>query len=339
VYIVPVDTPEKLDKPIGTGPYRLVDHEPGDRLRMAAFKRYWGQQPAESQVEILFREDPKERVKLLVDGAADLIEDIPPEQIEATENTNGLWVESRIGNFVFYLALDRSRPPLDNAQVREAVDLAVDRQALADGVFRGHAQPANQISGPTTFGHSTAVLQPRHDLTRVGQLLKQVGFDEGPQLTLHYSETRVHLAEAILSQLNAAGFRATGERHSWPELLALLERKEADLVLIGENNSPMDGGYFFDSIIHSTSPEQGLGDFNFINFSDPEIDRLIEAAARQMNPSKRRLELETVSRRLAEQRVVLPLVWVVDLFGVRRELQWTPRSDSNFWAAEMSRSR
>ncbi|MCP4898785.1 MAG: hypothetical protein GY906_17580, partial [bacterium] len=46
VYIVPVDTPEKLDKPIGTGPYRLVDHEPGDRLRMAAFKRYWGQQPA-----------------------------------------------------------------------------------------------------------------------------------------------------------------------------------------------------------------------------------------------------------------------------------------------------
>ncbi|MCP4897146.1 MAG: hypothetical protein GY906_09255 [bacterium] len=339
VVIQPADTPENLVLPIGTGPYRISGYKPGESLRAVRFGKYWGAFPSEKEVEFLFVPDPSARVELLIDRAAALVEEVSPQDITRIEEKDDLWVESHLGNFVFYLALDPTRAPLDNPVVREAIDVSLDRQAIADGVFTGHALPANQIPGPGTFGFSKQLKQPTHNPERARELLRTLTHEGSPELILHYSTNRSLLAETIIRQLNAVGFAASGQAHSWPDLLELLDRKEAGFVLLGENNSSMDAGYFFDSVVHTTSTELSLGDFNFFNFSDREIDALIEQTGQEMDPAKRLKDFHDASSRLAEARGVLPLVVVMDLFGVRRDLVWRPRADGNCWAAEMSLSR
>jgi peptide/nickel transport system substrate-binding protein len=337
VHILPADTPDLLESLIGTGPYRLEEYLPGDRLRARRFEDYWGERASENAVEFLFRQESQHRVELLLGGSVDIIESVPPEHVEAIEGATDLWVESHLGGFIHYLALNRNLPPLDNPDLREAMDVALNRQAFADDVFFGYARPASQIPSPQTFGFADTIAPTTHNLERAKHLIRKAGLDSPPELTLHYSVTRQTLADAILDQLNAAGFKASGESHSWSELVGLLETTEVQAFLIGENNSSLDPGVFFESVVHTRSPEQSLGDFNHLRFSDEEMDRLIEHASQQMNPSLRLAEIQAMSEKLSGHRVVLPLVATMELYGVRRDLEWTPRADNRMKAVEMVR--
>lgn len=211
---------------------------------------------------------------------------------------------------------------------------------MVEDVFDGHARPANQIPGLAAFGYSKNLAQPIADPSKARALLKDAGYKNvGPDLVLRHSKNRTSLAAAIVGQLGAVGSQALRKGYECPEFLELLSAREAGFVLIGENNSALDAGFFFESVIHTPVPEVGLGDFNFHNFSDEEIDRLIEAAAQEMKPGERQRMYEEISEWLAQSNGVFPLVWVIDLFGVRRNVEWQPRSDGNIWISEMKRKR
>ncbi|MCP4901723.1 MAG: hypothetical protein GY906_32570 [bacterium] len=143
----------------------------------------------------------------------------------------------------------------------------------------------------------------------------------------------------MADQLNTAGFQIRTQSHSWPDLLEIINRKEAELVLIGENNNTMDGGSFFDTVVHSPAEDKGLGSYNFNHFSDPQVDSLIEQAGREMDASKRLVLLQEINRLIAQHCVLLPLAWRMELYGLRRDLKWAPRAYGTLSAYEMSRYR
>ncbi|MCP4901722.1 MAG: hypothetical protein GY906_32565 [bacterium] len=128
VPILPADSPETVKEPIGTGPYRYVGFDPGVRLRITAFKDYWGQQPAESDVEVFFVEDADARARMLIENKADLIGELPVGSVDQIEGDADLWVGSYLGSAVFYLAIDRTNPLFRDLRVRQAIDHALNRE-------------------------------------------------------------------------------------------------------------------------------------------------------------------------------------------------------------------
>ena len=141
-----IGTPDAL--PLGTGPYRLVEFSPADRVVLEAREDYWGPKPIVKR--IIFTAIPDRQTRLLamqngdIDGTFDLaISDV--EQWQALGNVDVITAPS-LG--MFALTLDHSAPPFDDIHVRKAVAYAVDRAGLVQALLKGNGEPATALNPP-----------------------------------------------------------------------------------------------------------------------------------------------------------------------------------------------
>src|SRR5262249_30022915 len=139
--------------PIGTGPYRIARHLPGRELLLARNGRYRGPAPAYERVRFLVKSGAKERVEALVTGDAQIAEAVPSDALERLAKTPGLAVVSRPGLRVLFLAFWLPDGLFADARVREAVDLALDRDELIRRVFGGRTVAASQLVPPAVAGY------------------------------------------------------------------------------------------------------------------------------------------------------------------------------------------
>jgi len=334
IAVVPADAGVEIRSPVGTGPYRMREFKPHDRLCLSAFEGYWGGRAPESEVDILFRADAGERGRLLLEGEADLITDLPVEFLFEAEDRDDLWVDSRVSQGTRFLMLNINEPPFSDPRVREALDLALDRESLARDLMRNHARPAGQLVGPETTGYSSDLLPTRRDLARAKALLAEAGYPGGLEVSLPHGSGVSRLGDAIATQISQAGFRCRTRPLPWPELIDLMKREQPAMALFGFSNASNDAGVFFDAVVHSSSRDPGYGGLNFLGFSDLVLDRLIEASDHIMEPTERQAILRQISSRLAQQRAFLPLIWQLDLYGTRSDLVWDARQDGYVLAYE-----
>ncbi len=334
VAVVPADAGAEIRIPIGTGPYKIREFRAHDRLCLTAFEDYWGGKAAESEVDILFRADAIERGRLLLEGEADLITDLPLEVLDEADNRDDLWVDSRVSQGTRFLMLNLGKPPFSDPRVREALDLALDREALAQDLMLNHARPAGQLVGPETTGYSSELLPTPRDLDRAKALLAEAGYPNGLEVSLPHGSGVSRLGSAVATQLSQAGFRCQTRPLPWPEFMDLLKREQPSMALFGFSNASNDAGVLFDAIVHSPSKGTGYGGLNFLGFSDLVLDRLIEASGHIMESAERQEVLEQISSRLAQQRAFLPLIWQLDLYGTRNDLVWDARQDGYVLAYE-----
>ena len=141
-----IGTPDVL--PLGTGPYRLVEFSPADRVVLEARDDYWGPKPVAKR--IIFTAIPDRQTRLLamqngdIDGTFDLaISDI--EQWKALGNVDVITAPS-LG--MFMLTLDQSAPPFDDIHVRKAIAYAVDREGLVQALLKGNGEAATALNPP-----------------------------------------------------------------------------------------------------------------------------------------------------------------------------------------------
>jgi peptide/nickel transport system substrate-binding protein len=332
VRIVPAGSPERISTPVGTGPYRLVRQDADGTLTLQAFAGYWGASPSEKQVELSVDGDGSTGLRRLLAGQADLVMNVRPTTVGEIEARDDLWVDSVLGNNVFLVVLNCNKPPFDNGLVREAFDCAVDRAALVGEIFRNYARPAGQLVGPAARGYAPAVPAPARDLTRARALVGAIGGDGGITFTLEAGESRETISKLLIRQLAEAGFQVELRLVSGPEVLAHIHDGAIQAGMLAWRSPLADAGSTFDYIVHSQSP----GTYK-TGVSTPEIDRLIEASHDATEPEIRLALLAAAAERLAERRSMLPLVWLMDLFGARRELQWRPSAGWGLPLATASR--
>ncbi len=160
VFMVPAGSPAVIELPVGTGPYRLVRHDPGRKVTLQAIPsgavEGWRAAPSVERVEIWNLSDPQERVAALLAGEVEWINDVPPVVFHrlTEEGEPGVRTAARTGLRLIYLQVRPDRPPFDDPRVRRAVHLAVDREALVRQVVAGQARPLGQMAGPEVFGLS-----------------------------------------------------------------------------------------------------------------------------------------------------------------------------------------
>jgi len=339
VFIVPQGSPAEIRRPVGTGPYRLVAYEPGKRLTLRAFEGYWGGVPPEREVELLPVPDPGARVRRLLAGQVDLVQDPGPANIARVRAAPHCRVLEQDSLSVVHVIMRPDRAPFDDPRVRRAIHLAIDRRALVEEALRGEGVPVGQMVGRNVFGYAPDILPPAPDLARARALLAAAGHPDGLELEILFRPGRLPEVAALQRQLLRAGVRLRPVERPWAELFRRLLAGDVDFYFGAWFCLSGDASDLFDSVVHSREGARGYGASNFNRYVNPALDAMIEQSGSTLDLLARRAQLERCMRVLMDDLSFIPLYSPAIVFGVRDDLEWQPRRDGLILADTIRRRR
>ena len=289
-------------RPIGTGPFRLAEWQPGQRLVLARNPDYYLPGiPELERVEFRFIPDPSAQLAALQAGDVDLVVDLAPEIAATLENTPGLQVISGPMNLVQILAVNTAREPFSDPRVRQALACAVDRDEIIELVSFGYGTPiGSHIPTATPFYADMTWVHP-HDPDRARELLSDAGYPNGFSTTLTLPENyplHVRTGEVIAAQLARVGVEAQIRLVDWPTWLErVYAQADYGLTVIGHpwklDPAPMLACY---------GPARP--DYYFRRgWDDQELDRLLSLGA-ELTDEGARKAIYTVCQYLIAREAV-----------------------------------
>ncbi|MBT9259559.1 MAG: ABC transporter substrate-binding protein, partial [Clostridiales bacterium] len=165
--------------PVGTGPYRLVEWEPEEHIRLAANPHYWGGAPAIPELVFRVVPDSSAGLGLLRDGEVHILADVNWADVDSLKDDPQIKILSVPGPFQLFLSLPVERPPFSDRRVRQALNHAVDKDDLNRRLYRGLAQPMTAPLPSAVWGHSGSLQPYDYDLEKARRLLAEAGYPDG----------------------------------------------------------------------------------------------------------------------------------------------------------------
>lgn len=327
ISIVPQKTyegmgPAKFSQaPVGSGPYKVVRWLKDDRIELEANPSYWGGSPKIGQV--VFKPVPSEaaRAAALSSGQID-IASLPPAMVDRLASQPGVAI-TRVDSFrVIYVGADTNNPVLADPRIRQAIDAAINREAITTRLLKGLGKPVGQMVTTVTFGHDEAIAPTRFDPERAKALLKEAGY-KGERITFQYPNNRFALgeqvAQAVAGYLTAVGLNVELQGMEYAAMFPLwANRKLNGLHLWAFGPSIMDADLVLNYLY------TGAGTAYWI---DPEVGQLITRQRAESDPAKRKAIISRIWRRSQEQLPYMPLYSEVQAYGIRDGVGWQPRPD------------
>lgn len=331
---------EEVDRhPVGTGPFRFVEYRPDDRV---VFERAAPLPGAPRRLVYRIVPDTTTRALELMRGTLDLaVNSLPPDHLPRLERHPRLAVTIRPGANYAYLAFNLRDPALKDVRVREALDLALDRRALIHGLWRDTVEEAATLLPPGHWARDEELRPPARDLERARRLLTEAGYpDPGggrPRLALTYKtstdEMSILQATAIAEQWKEAGVKATIRSNDFAVFFQDVTRGSFQLFSLRWQGI-VDPDHYHEVFLSTATPPGG---WNRGFFSDPDMDRWIDAARREADRVRRRELYRLVQRRAAEARPYLSLYTTKTVAVHARDLTGLetipPTADFTFLAA------
>ena len=294
-------------QPIGTGPYKLRTFVQDDRLVLDPFDRYFGGPPANDGIVLKVVPDDTMRGLELRKGTVDLVvNDLAPDIVWQLRQEGRLQVTSSAGSDYAYIGLNLRDPVLQHLDVRRAIGHAIDREAIVKYLRRGFATVAVGILPPMSWAFEPDVVQFQHDPHRARQLLDAAGFPdpdgEGPlprfHLTLKTSTVEMYRVQAAAIQHDLARVGIALEIRSSEFLKLLDDVVRGNFQLYQAQFVGVTDPDMLRRVFHSAQmPPAGL---NRVLYEDPEVDQLIESAARTVDDEDRRAMYVRAQRLIAE---------------------------------------
>jgi peptide/nickel transport system substrate-binding protein len=203
-----------IAKPVGTGPFKFVSWVKDDKLVMEANTSYWaGSYKGQPAVQtLIFRPIPTAatRVAELRSGGADIIQDVPPDQVDPLKSGGFDVVESKspVYDFAFFNSAGDKGAPLKDAKVRTAMNLAVDMSTIIKTILGGHAGPLAGGVTDLTVGYNSAVQPFTQNQAKARDLLAQANYPNGFSIDADISSSqKPDVAQAIIAQLGQVGIK------------------------------------------------------------------------------------------------------------------------------------
>jgi len=288
-YFEEVGPEEFARKPIGAGPFQLVEWVPGERIVMERYEGYYGGSPDISPVKppdlagVIFRplEEAATRLVSLEAREIDVMVNCPPDQAGRVDSLAHAHLSVAAGTRTHFVGLNCTRKPFSDQRVREAFRLAVDPRSIIENFLLGRAEALPGILVPMAFGYNSSLPQPQQDIAKSRALLRKAGYANGIQVTLDCEASDKRIAEAISGVLAKAGIRADVRVWKKDNLLNQLRRQEREIFLTSWGNSSLDPSGILPVLFRSD------GYSNFFGYHNPEVDRLLEEADRAMDPDER----------------------------------------------------
>ena len=343
----------------GTGPYKYVSWTPKGDLVLDRFDGYWG--PKEPWARHVRKEIPNDaaRVAQLKAGQLDLITRVPDSDVAALKRDPKLTVQTIDTVYVFNVELDMrdkalnvaakdgsalDKNPFLDLRVREAIDLAIDRKALAEVAMEGLGKPANQMVTPSIFGFNKALGERKYDPAAARKLLAEAGYPNGFKLQFSFTQDRLpgdrQVGTSIAQMLAAIGIDAQANAQPAAVFFPARTRGEYSMSMSGWGTLTGEAHYTLSSLAHSNDKDKKMGAFNVLGYKNPVMDKLLQDAAVEMDAAKRRKFLEDANALLEKDRQRLPIVAVGSAWAMQKDkVTIKPRVDEDTLAMNIKPAR
>lgn len=307
----------------GTGPYKFVSWVPDQQVTMTAKPNYFlGVAPIKTIVWETIPSSTSELAALLA-GKVNLVFGLDPSQVKSVRRSAISKVATVPSTRTAALWLNTlSDPYLKSAKVRQALNYAVDRQALVSSTLEGLGEPLATMV-PSYFTGYNASLKPYpYDPAKAVQLLKEAGYPHGFPLTIMVPSTHyvlgTQIVQVIASELNAVGIKATIDQVSFSSFATLTAKRKIPGAFYGAWGSTYpDPEQMFQVIVLG-------GTKGFSWYNDPAVNRLINAAAVARSKPAYVSDLEKVQSIMYQNPPFVYLFAYKDAWGMSKNLAWTP---------------
>jgi len=244
--------------PVGTGPFKFVEWMKGDHVTMERNDGYWGGAPNLDRVVVKTVREDQARVLMLESGDADLIVNIPTEEIPRLRKDARFTIESSPTARALFIAINVKKKPFDDVRVRQALNYAVNRDAIVKELFQNNAQVVASHVSPLQNGYAQLAGYP-YDPKKSKELLAQAG-QPALKVKLWSPKGRFvkdyELAQAVQQDLAAVGVEATLSTMEWGAYLAATktpaEQTPRELFLLGWSPSTGEARWGTFPILHSS---------------------------------------------------------------------------------------
>ena len=225
--IIPVDSgPDQNTNPIGTGAFKFVSRQQGNKTVLEAFDDYWGEGPYIDTLEERTVTDPDTRLTGIQEGTYHFINDIPLDDMDNILNNSNDNLQTRSWDPLSwaYINMNNTEPPFDDKQFRKAIAFAIDQEEVIEGALFGHGRPTATPSYPNSFERNNE-LQPREqDFERAQSLLDQSSynpedFDITFKVTTNYP-WHIDAATIIQQYFSQIGLSVEIEQLQWSDWLS-----------------------------------------------------------------------------------------------------------------------
>lgn len=331
--VVPVEQSRLNTAPVGTGPYRLVSTGP-DRAVLTAFDDYWGGDVPVREITIVNVTDDNTRVQRMLAGDFDGTV-VPPQLAAGFPTSSGFEVVSNPSADWRSVVLPTADPVAGDPAVRQALNRAVDRDAIVRTVLAGHGTAGSTPFSPVLARFYDPAAEFAHDPAEAARLLDAAGWVPGADgirvrdgrraefTLLYYSPDtlRRDLATAFAGDALRVGIsvRLQG-MGSWDDIKP---RLGTDAVVFGGGDAPYDpDGNLYRMMSSTFAGERGSYD-NPGQYSDPTVDALLEQGRTTLDPAVRQQTYRDLQRQYLKNPAFVVLAFIDHVYVVRTDTGWT----------------
>ena len=308
-------------QPVGTGPFQFKSYAKDDVLRMTANPSYWGgKQPTTNLVFSISRE-PNVRVQKIAAGECHVAAALRDVDVSSLAGNANVSIEKIQALNISYLSFNLKKPPTNRREVREALDIAIDRDAIFKALFpRGDATQATSAFPPSIPGYNKR-LKNEFDPAKAKALLAMAGFPKGFEIDLWALPVQRPtnpngqlMAQLIQQDWAKIGVKANIKTFEWGEYLKRANNGEHNVYMSGWSGETGDPDEFLTPNLSCAANKSG------IKFCNVEFEKLIDDARATPDQSKRIAMYEKAQEIFKRERPWITMAHSTVYIPVRKDV-------------------
>lgn len=325
--------------PIGTGKYKFVEWEAGQYISLERNDEYFGTMPSIENVVVQFGADTT-LVAALLNGEIDVLYNLPATEIENVEAVDGVGVYNYEMMSVYYIGLNQLDPDLSDLRVRQALAYALDKQTIVDTVYGETATVANDIFPDNHWSHNPDVTVYEYNPEKAMALLEEAGYTMNDSTGYYEKDGEtLHLTYDMSTSTDGRQVAALIQQY-WKAIGVEMEVIEQDFATLAyskllPNNATEETtaesfqcytlgfGVEADPEEYNAylSTSTGAGSWNFIHYSNPQVDELFQQQLLETDPDARADCFHQIAQIISDDVPWIPLYNKATSAGISDRVQ------------------
>jgi peptide/nickel transport system substrate-binding protein len=333
---------------IGTGPYKLVEYIPNQRVVFSPNYGYWGGEEPWDKVTFKMLTNPAARVAALLSGDVQMIETVPTADIAKLSKDKNYNLVDKVSNRLIYVHMnqsteksppfvfDKAGKPLDknpfrDVRVRKALSMAINRDAIVERVMEKKAVAAAQLLPDIFYGTSKKLKPTKFDPEGAKKLLAEAGYPNGFAITLHGPNNRyindANIVQAIAQMYSRIGIDAKVETMPSAVYFTRATKLEFGYMVLGWGTESGEQGSAMRSLLATYDQSKGMGVTNRGRYSNPAFDKVLSDALVTMDDKKRESMIQQAAEIVMGDVGLIPLHYEVSTWAAAKGFKYTARTD------------
>jgi peptide/nickel transport system substrate-binding protein len=320
--------------PVGTGPYKFVEWKRDQYLKMERFNEHWRGPALIRNLIIRVIPETSTQVAEIKTGGVDIVRNLAPDLIPDLKAHPNTYVSTAPILRTHFVTLDMREPPFNKKEARQAANNAIDRQAIVDKLMGGLGKVVPTVINPMAFGYDPTVEAYSYDPKKAKELLKQAGYPNGTDITLHVGTSAAfnrQLAEAITEMLTEVGLRTNlkvwDQGPAWNKFFQGEGKATNGFIANWGYYSTFDA----DAILHPFYHTEPGGFVGKWYARVPGMDELIDEGRSTIDKEKRLATYAKIQRLLKEEAPSIFLFSQHDMLGINKRVEYAARGDEWIW--------